>query len=92
MVIILVLVIIVVVFLWKYKEKATPTTVEQPKIDTDYICDDGTFHIVGTKDSFIVSKNARFSFAVKNGQIVSFIDRDVSDARITYGGTDHGNC
>lgn len=92
MIIIIALIIIVVISLWNHKKKATPTTVEQPKIDAEYICDDGTFRIVGTKDSFLVSKNTRFSFLVKNGQIVSFVDRDVSEERITYGGPDHGNC
>lgn len=93
MIIIAALVVIgIYIYLTRKKAKDAPTAAKKQRIDANYICDDGSFHIKGTKNSFQISKNDRFSFCVEDGQIVSFIDRSESEERITYGGSKNGDC
>lgn len=93
MIIIAVLIVIgIYIYLRHKKAKNAPTTVEVPRIEVNYICDDGSFRIKGTKDSFQISKDDRFSFYVKDGQIISFIDKSESEEAIAYGGFKYGDC
>lgn len=91
MAIFIVLIVILGIYFWKRKNRSLSLLKKRANIDADYISKDGSFHIAGTKDSFLISKNTRFLFKVKNGQIVSFVDREASKKTIPYGGFEHGN-
>lgn len=56
-----------------------------------YKCSEGKFRIRGKKNSFKIYKGKRFVFQVVDGQIVSFMDKAVSDEFIEYGGESHGS-
>lgn len=71
------IVLIVVVNRNKKKEDKT--------INRSYLCDDGHFLINGQIDEFIISKNDKFEFLVKNGRIVSCKDKRVSGDFVNYG-------
>lgn len=53
---------------------------------TEFTCSQGEFEIRGTKDDFVIEKNGRYEFTVKNGQIVSVLDRGYSSEPYQYGG------
>lgn len=92
MVIILALFIIgIYIYLSRKKAKNAPMDAEKHRIEIDFICDDGSFRIEGVKESFQISKNDRFSFLVEDGKIVSFVDKSVTDEKISYGGLEYGD-
>ena len=92
MLIILVLVLTMLcIYLWydhRKKQAKVPTT---EKVSFDYSCEDGHFHVEGDKNCFQITKNDRFSFIVKNGEISSFVDKTVGDPPICYRGDENGN-
>lgn len=64
---------------------------KKTRIDLKYYCENGQFHIKGRKNNFKIHKNDRFVFHVVNGQVVSFIDKSITENPITYGGDMNGN-
>lgn len=60
------------------------------KIHQKFVCSEGTFRITGEKERFKVYKDQRFVFEVVDGQIVSFMDRSVSNHVMRYGGEENG--
>lgn len=80
--IIIVLVLVICSYKKKYhsiKPKMTAT------LNCTYSCDEGNFKIDGTKDMFIIDKNSKYEFLVKNGQIVACKDKNVSLDFVYYG-------
>lgn len=57
------------------------------KVKDKYFCDEGSFIVYGNKKCFHIKKGDRFIFTVKDGQIVSFIDKNTSNSIINYGST-----
>ena len=58
---------------------------------TKYICPDGEFIVFGKKGNYRIHKDNRFIFIVKNGQIVSVIDKTVDKKIHDYNGGHGGN-
>lgn len=56
-----------------------------------YSCPDGEFIVFGKKGNCRIHKDNRFIFFVKNGQIVSFIDKSVNKKVHNYSGGNDGN-
>ena len=77
----LIVVAIIVAIIWKKK----------PKIDLNFISQEGKFHVQGKKGKFQIQKGDRFIFNVKDGQIISFVDKSVSNEVIEYKEASHGN-
>ena len=57
----------------------------------EYKCLDGDFRASGIPDSFEIFKDDRFVFHVRNGQIVSVIDKSIDTKQIEYKGDEHGD-
>ena len=57
----------------------------------EYKCPDGNFRVSGIPDSFEIFKDDRFVFHVRNGQIVSVIDKSIDTKQIEYKGDEHGD-
>lgn len=58
---------------------------------TKYTCSDGEFIVFGKKGNCRIHKDNRFIFIVKDGQIVSFIDKTVDKKIHDYNGGHDGN-
>ncbi len=54
------------------------------KFNKNYDLDEDKFIIKGSKDNFIIRKNDRFEFLVKNGRIIAFKDLEKSNNYIYY--------
>ncbi|MFI3201645.1 MAG: hypothetical protein R3Y54_08995 [Eubacteriales bacterium] len=78
MTIILIIVIIILVVRKKNKLK------NNPKLKKTYRCEDGKFKVKGKRNNFIVRKNKKIEFLVKDGNIVACRDLRVSRKFILY--------
>lgn len=58
------------------------------KIDTIYESDEGRFEIKGTKREFIIKKDGKFEFLIRDGQIVAVKDKRRSQDFVNYGGAE----
>jgi len=56
-----------------------------PKISIMHKSGEDTYNIVGQMDSFIISKNERYEFIVKDGLIIGSRDRSKSSQFVYYG-------
>ena len=63
----------------------------EKKIKITYSGKEGEFNIKGKKSDFIIVKNKRYVFRVKNGEIVSVADRKKWGKNVVYGGKHNGN-
>ena len=60
-------------------------------IDLKYTCPDGEFRIKGKKQNLKIYKGKRFVFNIVDGQIVSFVDKSISNTPVAYKEIDYGN-
>ena len=60
-------------------------------IDLRFTCADGNFRIKGRKQKLKIYKGNRFVFNVVDGQVVSFVDKSISNKPVIYKGVDYGN-
>ena len=74
--------IIIVLVAWYIKRKTFRCSVVYPE---------GQFRILGNKRRFRIKKGDRFEFIVKDGRIISCIDKHSSRKPIIYGGGIDGN-
>lgn len=54
------------------------------KINIRYELKEGTFIIKGSKEKFIIKKDDRFEFLIKNGRIIAFKDLSISNDFVYY--------
>lgn len=54
------------------------------KINRRYELKEGTFIIKGSKEKFIIKKDDRFEFLIKNGRIIAFKDLSISNDFVYY--------
>lgn len=71
------------------KRKRDPIS-DKRKIDLHYSSNGEDFTASGIKSDFWITKGNRFSFHVIDGQIYSFVDKQVSTDEIEYGGQSDG--
>lgn len=57
-------------------------------INKRFSCDEGTFYISGKKEEFIINKNNKFEFLVRDGQIIAYKDKKNNNAFTFYGGNE----
>ena len=58
---------------------------ENERIDLTYKSKEGEFDILGVKSEFVVMKNKKIEFLVKDGQIIACRDLRVGNEFIYYG-------
>lgn len=58
------------------------------KLYYEYKCQQGNFKVEGIKSDFLIEKNDRFEFLIKDGQIVACKDKRKNDQFVYYGGTE----
>lgn len=80
-----------VLLIWAIYRKYQYSHPKNESFQQDFICPEGKFRIAGQKNGFTIHKDDRFTFHVVDGQIVSFVDKAVSDGTINYGGTTDGD-
>ncbi|MDD7794367.1 hypothetical protein [Clostridium sp. 'White wine YQ'] len=89
-------IVLLIVFLIKtifdHVKKSSNSNNSDNKIPTlkgEYNCKEGNFKYIGDKDNFVVSKDNRFEFLVKDGVIVACKDKKRHSDFVYYKGEEN---
>lgn len=83
-ILIILIFILVVVYFRMRKTKTVALIKPKEQIKEFYKSAEGEFKIIGYKDEFIVTKDKKLDFLVKNGQIVASRDKRIGKEFVYY--------